>query len=84
MFATADIAVPGRMALAIPRRAVIHLGDTTVVYVHRGENAERKERFLRVPVVVDEDVPGDLVAVKRGLTAGDEIVTAGSLLLTSS
>lgn len=84
MFATVKIDVPGRLTLAIPRRAILHMGDSTIVYVHRGETADGKLRFARTPVIVDEDEAGDLVPVKHGVSPGEEIVVAGSLLLTSS
>jgi cobalt-zinc-cadmium efflux system membrane fusion protein len=81
MFATATIETDGRSALAIPRRAVVHLGDQAVVFVQRGDTNDGKLRFERVPVTVDEDEVGHLVAVQHGLAPGDVIVVSGAILL---
>lgn len=84
MFATAQIATEGAKALSVPRRALLHLGEQTVVYVKRGEGAEGKVRFERLPVIVDEDEAGDFVPVKHGLATGDQVVVAGAILLSAS
>lgn len=84
MFATVSIAVAGEKKLAVPRSAVLHLGEQAVVFVKVADGPGGKIRFERRPVQVDEDEPGELVPVLRGVAVGDEIVTSGSILLTTS
>lgn len=83
MYVTVAISVDARRALAIPRTAVLRLGDQTVVFVDRGAAAGGAERFVRTPVVVDERSPAGLVPVKRGLAKGDRVVTSGAQILSS-
>jgi cobalt-zinc-cadmium efflux system membrane fusion protein len=78
MFASMSIKAPGRLSLAIPRSAILHLGDKTVVIVAGGADGGEYERR---PVIVDENEPGDWVPVQHGLTRGEQIVTSGALLL---
>jgi cobalt-zinc-cadmium efflux system membrane fusion protein len=84
MFATVSIAVEGHRKLAIPRSAVLHLGDQTVAFVPAGLAADGRLRFERHPIQVDEDEPGELVPVLRGLEDGERVVTAGAILLSGS
>src|SRR5262249_25699860 len=53
MFSTARISVDVKKALAIPRSAVLRLGDQTVVFIDRGDS-NGKVCFERAPVLVDE------------------------------
>jgi cobalt-zinc-cadmium efflux system membrane fusion protein len=82
MFATAAIAVPKTRALAIPREALLRLGDQTVVIAVLGRNESGMLRFARRPVKVDETVTGDFLPVQQGLAAGDTIVVRGGLILS--
>jgi cobalt-zinc-cadmium efflux system membrane fusion protein len=81
MYASMSIAVEGRKALAIPKKAVLQLGEQTVVFVDLGKLADGRERFERRPVTVSEDVSGDFVPVVRGLAKGDRVAIEGALLL---
>jgi cobalt-zinc-cadmium efflux system membrane fusion protein len=81
MFATMRIAVDVRRGLAIPRAAIVHLGDQTVVFFDRGMSSG-KRRFERMPVVVDEVEAGKWVPVAHGIEVGDVIVTDGAVLLS--
>jgi cobalt-zinc-cadmium efflux system membrane fusion protein len=83
MLATVSVAVPGKKRLAVPRDAVMHLGEQTVVFVPSGQTADARLRFERRPVVVDEQEPGAFVPVLRGLDKGEQVVSGGSLLLSS-
>ncbi len=76
MYATAFIAVAGRSATAVPRTAILRLGDQDVVFVAVGRTKDNKDRFERIPIVID-DVPGDWVAVTHGLDLGAQVVTVG-------
>jgi cobalt-zinc-cadmium efflux system membrane fusion protein len=82
MYATAFITVAGRSAIAVPRTAILPLGDQSVVFVSVGRTPDGKERFERTPVTVD-DVPGDWVAVTHGLDAGVKVVTVGASALNA-
>jgi cobalt-zinc-cadmium efflux system membrane fusion protein len=81
MFASVRISVAAKQALAIPRSAVLRLGDQTVVFVERG-TANGKQRFERLPVSVDEAEASDWLSVTHGLERGERIVTSGAILLS--
>jgi cobalt-zinc-cadmium efflux system membrane fusion protein len=81
MYATVSISVAERKALAIPRSAMLRLGDQTVVFVETGTAPNGQIRFERRPVAVDEDEGGDYLPVTHGLERGEKIVTSGAILL---
>ena len=83
MYATASIQVPGREVLAIPRSAAMKLGDQNVVFVDMGKSAEGFERYVRMPVMIDEAVTGDWVPVDHGLDPGMKIVLSGQSVLAA-
>lgn len=82
MYATVTIGVAERRALAIPRAAVVRLGDQTVVFVDVGTTPIGRERFERRPVAVDEDEGGDYLPVTHGLARGERVVIQGAGLLS--
>lgn len=82
MFATVRISVDVRKAVAIPRAAVLRLGDATVVFLDRGPTKDGKERFERWPVPVDEGEGSKWLTVEHGLSVGDKVVTNGAILLS--
>jgi RND family efflux transporter MFP subunit len=81
MYATVSIAVGERRELAIPRSALLRLGDQTVVFVEVGTSPTGSLRFERRPVAVDEDEGGDYLPVTHGLTRGERVVTSGAIQL---
>ena len=81
MYATVSISVAERKAMAIPRSAMLRLGDQTVVFVQTGTAPNGLIRFERRPVAVDEDEGGDYLPVTHGLERGEKIVTNGAILL---
>jgi cobalt-zinc-cadmium efflux system membrane fusion protein len=81
MYATVSISVAERKALAIPRSAMLRLGDQTVVFVQTGQAPNGLIRFERRPVAVDEDEGGDYLPVTHGLERDEKIVTSGAILL---
>jgi cobalt-zinc-cadmium efflux system membrane fusion protein len=83
MYATVQISVDQRWALAIPRSAVLHYGDYRVAFVQLGEE-NGNVRFHRVPVDVDESESGPLLVVKHGLERGQSVVVNGAILLSQS
>ena len=83
MFANVAIHTPGTRALTIPRHAIVHYGETQMVFAQLPLAPDGRVRFERRPVLVDEDLPGDLLPVTRGLTSGETIVVAGLDALTN-
>jgi cobalt-zinc-cadmium efflux system membrane fusion protein len=81
MLAKALIQVPLERVLAIPRAAVVRLGSLTCAFVALPPGPGGTRRFERRPVQVDEQVAGDLVPVKGGLMAGEQVVARGALVL---
>ncbi len=84
MFATVSMQATGKQVLSIPRSALLHLGDKTVVFIQNGKAPTGDLRFERTPVIVDEDELGDMVPVTHGLKAGDAVVTHGAILLSGA
>lgn len=82
MYATVQISVDEKRALAIPRSAVLRLRDQTIVFVDHGPTADGEHRFERLPVTVDEGEGGTWLTVSHGLERGQRIVTSGAILLT--
>ncbi len=82
MYATAALAVDQRRSLALPRSAILHLGDQTVVFVELGKAPDGRVRFERRPVSVNEELGGDYLPVIRGISAGERVVTSGAILLS--
>jgi len=82
MYATVSIPLVLPPAVALPRNALLHLGEQTVVYVALGESPDRRLRFERRRVSVQEDVSGDVYPVLSGLKEGETVVVDGALLLS--
>ncbi|HEY6459420.1 MAG TPA: efflux RND transporter periplasmic adaptor subunit [Polyangiaceae bacterium] len=81
MYATMQISVDQKKALAIPRNALLRLGEYKVVFIQVGEEPGRV-RFERVPVEVDEGESSQWLEVKHGLAAGQKVVVNGAILLS--
>ncbi|HEY3822852.1 MAG TPA: efflux RND transporter periplasmic adaptor subunit [Polyangiaceae bacterium] len=81
MYATAQISVDQTRALAIPRNALLRLGEYKVVFIQVGDEPGRV-RFQRVPVDVDEGESSQWLEVKHGLEPGQKIVVNGAILLS--
>jgi cobalt-zinc-cadmium efflux system membrane fusion protein len=82
MYATVQIAAPGRKAPAIPRAAVLRLGDQTVVFVQTAAEADGQVKFERRLVAVDEDQGTEFVPVLKNLEPGEQVVASGAVLLS--
>jgi cobalt-zinc-cadmium efflux system membrane fusion protein len=76
-----DIALPSHRHLAVPREAVLRLGDDTVVFVASGKTTDGQLAFRRRKVLVGEDRPGGTVPVLEGLVPGEQVVAAGGIFL---
>jgi cobalt-zinc-cadmium efflux system membrane fusion protein len=81
MYATVQISVDQKRAVAIPRSALLRLGEYKVVFVEVGEG-EGQLRFERVPIDVDEGESSPWLEVKHGLEVGQKIVVSGAILLS--
>jgi RND family efflux transporter MFP subunit len=77
MYANVGISVDKRKAVAIPRTAIVPMGEYKVVFLQVGD-ADGKVRFERLPVAVSESKSGPYVAVKHGVDAGQKIVVNGA------
>jgi len=82
MYATVALPMDRQVALAIPRGALLRLGDQTVVFVEAGKTPDGRLRFERRPVVVNEEQGGDFLPVLRNLAKGERIVVSGAILLS--
>lgn len=83
MYATVQISVDQKRAVAIPREALLRLGEYKVVFTEIGES-DGVVKFRRVPVDVDEGESSPWLEVKHGLAAGDKVVVAGAILLAAN
>ena len=81
MYATVTISVEETKELALPKGAVLRLGDQTVVFVQSGSTPDGKLKFERVPVQVDEGEGSQWLPVQHGLEKGAKVVTQGAILL---
>jgi cobalt-zinc-cadmium efflux system membrane fusion protein len=81
MYATARVSVDRKRVLAVPRSAVLRLGETVVLFVEVGRDPSRV-RFARVPVEVDESEASPWLEVKQGVVPGQRIVVSGAILLS--
>ena len=82
MYATAALAVDRQRALALPRSAVLHLGDQTMAFVEIGTSPDGRVRYERRPVSVSEEMGGEYLPVIRGISAGERVVTVGAVILS--
>ena len=82
MYATVSISVEERKALALPRGAVLRMGDQTVVFVETGKTPDGRVKFERKPVAVDEGEGGQWLPVDHGVEKGANIVVSGGVLLS--
>jgi cobalt-zinc-cadmium efflux system membrane fusion protein len=80
MYATMQVSVDPRRVLAIPRNALVQLGEYKVVFVEEAQ-VDARVRFSRVPVEVDVGAPGAWLPVVRGVEAGQRVVVGGAALL---
>lgn len=80
MYATVRISVEQQKALAIPRDALLRLGDDKVVFVQTGEG-DGHLNFKSATVDVDEGESSPWLVVNKGLQAGAKIVVRGGILL---
>ncbi|HXX67473.1 MAG TPA: efflux RND transporter periplasmic adaptor subunit [Polyangiaceae bacterium] len=83
MYATVQISVDQERALAVPRSAVLRLGEQRVVFVQVGEG-DGRVRFRQVAVDVDEGESSAWLAVRKGVQPDQRVVVSGAILLSSN
>ena len=81
MYATLYISVDERKAIAIPRSALLRIGEQTAVFVEKGRSPDGRHVFTKTPVVVDEAEGGRWLPLTKGPERGAPIVTEGTILL---
>jgi Cu(I)/Ag(I) efflux system membrane fusion protein len=77
MYVNVEFGIAGAKELVVPAEAVLDTGDRQTVFVDLG-NGYLEPR----PVVVGERY-GDRVAITRGLSAGQRVVSSGTFLIDS-
>jgi membrane fusion protein, heavy metal efflux system len=82
MYATVAISVPAPAVAALPRAALLRIGDQTVVFVQNGNAPDGRVKFTRRIVAVNEDEGSDYLPIVRGVNPGDRVVTSGAILLS--
>jgi len=81
MYATVRIGVDERKALAIPRNALVRLGEYKVVFVQLPDRTG-KSGFERIPIDIDEEATRPWLQVRHGLEAGQRVVVSGAAALS--
>ena len=82
MYEALKISIPGKHVLAIPRPALMRVGNETLVFVATGQRRpDGSVVFKRRKVVANEAVAGDLLPVLSGLTVGEFVAVDHSVLL---
>lgn len=82
MYATLYVSVDEKRAIAVPRSALLRLGDRLAVFVQRGKTPDGRSIFARQLIDADESEGGQWVPVAHGLEKGATLVTSGAVLLT--
>jgi membrane fusion protein, heavy metal efflux system len=82
MFVTVRVQAEGQRRLAVPRKAVLRLGETQVVYVRLGRSPDGRWRFAQRPVVANDRGSGPFVSIEHGLARGEEVVVSGAIFLS--
>lgn len=81
MYAKVAISIDAGRALAVPRSAIVRLGDAKVVFLQIG-STDDKLHFERRPVDLAETRGTGYVEVTRGLEAGHKVVISGGSYLS--
>ena len=77
MFVNVEFGIAGAKQLVVPAEAVLDTGDRQTVFVDLGDG------YLEPRQVVVGERFGDRVAITRGLTAGERVVSSGTFLIDS-
>jgi cobalt-zinc-cadmium efflux system membrane fusion protein len=82
MYATLYISVEERKVLAIPRGALLRLGEQLAVFVEKGKLPDGRHVYARTPVTVDETEGGKWLPITHGMEKGTPVVIEGGILLS--
>lgn len=77
-FGRVELALAAEPAVAVPRDAVIDTGRGAYAFVDEGEG-----RFRAVAVETGAVLPDDELEIRRGIAAGDKVVSGAAFLLDS-
>ena len=77
MFANVEFDVATDAQLTVPAEAVLDSGERQTVFVDRGNG------YLEPREVVAGERVGDRIAIRRGLAAGERVVSSGTFLIDS-
>ena len=77
MYVNAEFGIAGAKQLVVPVEAVMDTGDRQTVFVDLGNG------YLEPRQVVVGDRFGDKVAIVRGVSAGERVVSSGTFLIDS-
>ncbi|MBI3399800.1 MAG: efflux RND transporter periplasmic adaptor subunit [Acidobacteria bacterium] len=77
MFVNVEFGIAGAKQLVVPAEAVLDTGDRQTVFVDLGDG------YLEPRQVVVGDRFGERVAITRGLSAGERVVSSGTFLIDS-
>jgi cobalt-zinc-cadmium efflux system membrane fusion protein len=80
MYEAVTIQVPGKKLLAVPRAALLRVGEETIVFVDVGEQAGKRV-FQRRRVTADEGRSGGLVPVAGAVLPGERVVVKGAVFV---
>jgi multidrug efflux pump subunit AcrA (membrane-fusion protein) len=83
MFGMVRVHVAPVEALAVPRKAILHMAGHQLVFVDHGASPDGRTRFVRLPVDVDETGENPYVEVTHGLERGNRIVVNGVSVLST-
>jgi hypothetical protein len=67
--------------VAVPREALLKMGNDTVLFVEQRREADGRIVFGRRKVTASEQIPGDVVPVLEGISAGERVATRGAIFL---
>jgi membrane fusion protein, copper/silver efflux system len=77
MYVTVEFGIAGAKELVVPADAVLDTGDRQTVFVDIGNG------YLEPRQIVVGERHGDHVAITRGLSAGERVVSSGTFLIDS-
>jgi cobalt-zinc-cadmium efflux system membrane fusion protein len=82
MYVTAGVTLGSRPGIAIPRGAVLRMGEQSIVFVQSGKTETGLLKFAPRPVTTGAEEE-DWIEITHGLEAGEAVVTDGGILLSS-